>query len=80
MKTQEFKIEKNIPYKKKEHGSIYPFKDMEIGDSFLVTKCDRKKYMAVSSALNFYIKQSNPTWKFSIRKVDTLSIRVWRIK
>ena len=70
-----YEIEKNIPTVR---AYKYPFRDMEIGDSFLVpcvddraAKIDRSKI----SGAAWYLRPK----KFSTRRVEG-GIRVWRVK
>src|SRR5690348_6849088 len=67
-------IEKNIPMPKNGAGAnqLYPFSDMEIGDSFSVEKESFKK--ACQSASMFGAKHGK---KFSGRQSE---LRIWRIK
>lgn len=69
-----FKIEKGIPLAARSHGreKIYPFSDMEIGDSFLT---ENKK---VGRAAIQFTKRHNNGWKFATRKEGD-GVRVWRI-
>ncbi len=69
----EYKIEKNIPVPAPMSGTKYPFKNMEIGDSFFIpfervatTKVAGYKYAAANGV------------KISFRKVEG-GARVWRI-
>lgn len=73
-------IDKNIPMPDRLPGnagngrwSKYPFAEMEVGDSFLVTDTPRNK---ISSAANQAYKRLG--FKFKTGKVDD-GIRVWRI-
>ena len=74
-------IEKNVPLKEDlMKKKKYPFKDMGIGDSFLI-KCetpdrDKTKKRLVSSAHQFYNK--NKGFKFKISRVED-GVRVWRV-
>ena len=82
MKT--FKIEKNIPKPNPGRGIKklhYPFEDMEIGDSFYVSKEDLKhtrlQHLAVRASASKY-KSRHPGFKFTILTVDG-GWRVWRV-
>lgn len=69
----DFAIEKNIPVPDWRVRARYPFKDMQVGDSFLIPQGDRKKvYPAASAAGARHGK------KFAVRKVDD-GVRVWRV-
>lgn len=46
----EYKIDKGVPYpKKRKPTSRFPFQDMEVGDSFFLTKDDANTVRAVAS-------------------------------
>lgn len=75
-----FNITKNVPLPKRKHGSgrrsIYPFKDMDVNDSFFVP--NKKVFTS-----NRFYEKNNPKTKFSIRRVTengVKGIRVWRVK
>ena len=73
----EFKIESGIPIPKggiggKKGESKYPFKQMQIGDSFFILF--KKKTFTSPCA---YARQTGT--KFTVRKIDD-GFRVWRIK
>lgn len=74
--NNEFKIEKGIPIP--QSNPKYPFKDMKVGDSFLIKNCDKKSRMRLNSAVG-YFKTRHKDWKFSIRAIQK-DVRVWRIK
>ncbi len=79
-----FEIEKNIPIDvKHKKGSKYPFKDMEVGDSFLVTtKHEKEKFIVRAAAYAFaayYKKKTGNVIKFKTSCVENDDIRVWRI-
>lgn len=69
-----FKIEKGIPLAARSRGreKIYPFSDMEIGDSFLT---ENKK---VGRAAIQFTKRRNNGWKFATRNEGN-GVRIWRI-
>lgn len=70
----DIKIEKGVPYPQTNHHRIvYPFQEMEIGDSFVVE--NRKK---ISPSMAQYNKR-HPEKRFSARTVNGVT-RVWRIK
>ncbi len=70
--TMGFKIEGNIPCPTQQ--SKYPFKEMKVGDSFLVPKHFE---MRVRTASQYFSKRNAP-YKFSVAKtVD--GARIWRI-
>ena len=70
-----YKIEKHIPMPTSR--SIYPFADMEVGDSFFVPKNDIVG-TRVSVAISYY-KKKNPKKSFATRK-DENGMRIWRTK
>lgn len=73
-----FKIEKGIPIPDKKDGcgrpSIYPFQEMEVGDSFPISSTDAKK---VSNAARTFGQRHGKL--FIVRK-DGRRHRVWRTK
>lgn len=78
------KIDKNIPFNpieiiKKE--ALFPFDEMEVGDSFKF-KTNKKVLLTATYALNAKLKGKR---KFSVKKLDTgedgnVTYRCWRIK
>lgn len=67
------KIEKNIPIS--EHGNRkYPFREMEVGDSFFVPDCKPSK---INGPAQGFMRR-NPEVKFTIRREGT-GYRCWRI-
>lgn len=84
-KLSTYKIEKNIPLPPAEtlkaKQNSYPFKYMEVGDSFLVdTNYSRIRMQKYSNAARGWAKAlTSGKWKFAIRKTDD-GIRIWRIK
>jgi len=76
------KIDKNIPIPEVQKGRniIYPFSNMEIGDSFLIPFEDAKfiqpGMVRVREAV--YRAQKKFRFNFAIRKVEN-GIRVWRV-
>jgi hypothetical protein len=69
-----FEIEKGIEIPKERGNKInmYPFAEMEVGDSFLTEVTH-----VTGSVANFH--KQNPEKKFTTRKVEG-GIRVWRIQ
>lgn len=65
-------IQKNIEFVGKHRPYIYPYRDMEIGDSFFVPN---GKLNTINTANHRAGKRLG--WKFSARKQDS-GIRVWR--
>jgi len=70
----DFKIEKGIPVKVAGSSSKYPFKDMDIGDSFIIKNISSRATLS-SSIRSFSLK----TGKTFITRRDGDGIRVWRI-
>jgi len=67
----------------KRINSIYPFGDMEIGDSFIISdRYTRQLHQLYGNAArNFKNKSSDKHfWRFSVRKWNENQIRVWRVK
>ena len=82
-------IEKNVPLPKpRMRGgvTVYPFPQMEVGDSFALPR-DRgqtltgscKTQNILSSCARNYAKKHNPEARFSIRLIDENTVRVWRV-
>lgn len=71
----EIKIEKGIPIPTKR-SVVFPLKQMEIGDSFIV---DMKE-----GTLKAYLSEQNKSeghvYKFRFNKQEDGRIRVWRVK
>lgn len=91
MTMHHLKIEKNIPIPKKERPkasevikerkSRYPFKDMEISDSFFVP-CEvvtpAQIQAQVSTCARLYSDRHGKGWEFkTVRYPD--GVRIWRI-
>lgn len=77
-----FTIEKNVPIPsgagKRGRAPIYPFRQMEVGDSFFVeSEVDSKVQSTLTNAA-FSISKSDASFRFSVRRVDG-GYRVWRI-
>lgn len=70
-----FKIEKNI--KPPASRASYPFKEMKVGDSFLVPNPSTELSHSVRISSYGYGRNNNK--RFSVRKAEG-GIRVWRIK
>lgn len=69
-----FKIEKGVPVPEQVKRPPYPFKEMEIGDSFTV---DKKYEASVRNAASSAGRISGK--RFSARRMDNGCIRIWRI-
>lgn len=82
----EFKVEKAVPiptqFRPKKESERYPFSQMGIDDSFAVSDgaVTADKLMGrLRGALNTF-KKKYPDMKFTIRKLDNTTVRIWRIK
>lgn len=74
------KIETGIPIPHKRIATtIYPFEAMKVSESFCAGKYSREKMQSVSGAISHF-RKSNPEKKFSQRRMEDGTIRVWRIK
>lgn len=59
----------------------YPFGQMNIGDSFIISEeYSRESMSKYSNAARNFGKTQNPVMKFSTRKVEGSKIRIWRVK
>lgn len=83
-----YKIEKNVPLPANPHGRsfgrklLYPFNDMEIEDSFLVTSDSEnfnKKRHNIAALCSSYGKKNNKQFTSIGNELD-FTIRVWRVK
>ena len=77
-----YKIDKNIP--RNDTRTIdFPFKDMEINDSFFIPEDDYKSMPTIRQTINnrlvSYKLGIKGDYKVSIKKVKG-GLRVWRIK
>lgn len=75
-----YKIEKGVPMPRPPQ--IYPWADMEPGDSFLLpcepAERERVGNRARNAAASFAMKRGLD-WKFRIRSVEG-GMRIWRVK
>jgi hypothetical protein len=69
------KIEKGIPMPNAE--GKYPFKQMDVGDSFAVKVEDKRTSSRVSTYAHYAGKRLG--MKFTVRTIDKKIVRVWRI-
>lgn len=74
---ERIKIDKNIPIPKTGTKSIYPFAEMEVGDSFSV---DISQQAGVKSSSYAFGNRQTPIRKFTTRKINENEARIWRIK
>jgi hypothetical protein len=68
-----FKIEKKVPIPARTTTQKYPFRDMEVGDSFVATDGGKSVLVAASA-----FTRRNPEYRFTTRKEGD-GIRIWRI-
>jgi hypothetical protein len=68
------KIEKGIPLPNTRAHQRWPFREMEVGDSFSVPLGDNRRVRNAACAF----ERANPGVKFTVRKLDG-EHRVWRI-
>lgn len=80
-----FQIEKDVPVPKRKFRGKYPFGEMEVGDSFLVPADDEgatyiPKYRRprVAGAIRTYSARHGK--RFTYRRLEDNSVRVWRIE
>lgn len=77
----QFEIEKGIP-EKSRYKNIYPFEQMEVGDSFWVaaTIVTRKQLGCnLSNRSRLWAQKHYPERKFSVGQ-EGGGVRVWRVK
>lgn len=90
--ASEFTVERGISVPPRTFGGRgrpprYPFAQLRVGDSFAVTRAQYGKGAAdanqmLSGVCNLarnYAKHHNPSAKFTTRKIDENTVRVWRI-
>lgn len=74
-----FKIDSSVPLPESRRGRlVYPWRDMDIGDSFFVPNGDQS---GISAAARTYGKRHRV--KFALRSVTekgVKGVRAWRIK
>lgn len=70
-----FKIDKNVPMPAPYSRTKYPFRLMEIGDSFVIPDGVARQYIS-SYAANAGKRLGR---KFSVRKAADGSVRCWRV-
>lgn len=73
------KIEKNVPLPDNDRRpgpeTIYPLREMEINDSFVLPIHLRDSVSSIATRL-----KSKSGLAFTIRKIDADTVRVWRTK
>lgn len=76
----EFKIEKGVPRPRRGRAAVYPWDNMEPGDSFFVSCADEKRrsrQMSLYSAgCNWLKRNRSPSWSVSTRQEDG-GVRIW---
>lgn len=85
--TPKFKIEGNVAIPEKKQGSIkvkrtypiYPFKDMNIGESFEAGVYSKDLMVKISNAARSWSIKRNNGWRFAVRKMDK-KLLIWRIQ
>lgn len=82
MNKTEYIIEKgillNIP--KRKTYMKYPFREMNIGDSFIFKEYTRTNMSLASNCARNWGKKQNPVKTFCVRKTDDNMIRIYRTK
>ena len=72
-----FKIEKNHPLPPhRSKNESYPFRSMKIGDSF---EYSFEHIGRMRSAASWFSKR-NPPYRFTLRKMNDKTYRIWRIE
>ena len=66
--------------------AVYPFAQMQVGDSFDAPRDrgdkpngDDRRRDIISSCANGWAKKHNPTAKFTTRLIDEKTVRCWRV-
>lgn len=72
-----YRIRKGIPLPEKSSNAIYPFSDMEIGDSFTFESDSIAK---IEQAAYQYARRVGGGVKFSVRKLDDDRAGIWRVE
>ena len=73
------KIEKGVPIPK-SHRGIYPFKSMDVGDSFFVKDLkDPKRTRATILSAAWYFKKKHKKYNFYTKAYVT-GVRRWRVE
>ena len=76
MNNEPIKVERGIPIPRKISGArgIYPWREMEVGDSFLIEGLTAKYRSRIAAA-----QSTRDNRKYATRKVGENAYRVWRI-
>lgn len=77
--------DKGVPFGGKERrkpNQGYPFADLEVGQSFYVRTADISDTIATRQSLTVSASKRTKSlgYRFIIRKVDPIGLRVWRVK
>jgi hypothetical protein len=79
-----YKIDKKVPVPKHEYGIKYPFKKMEVGDSFFVPKDDVTDRNSIRQACYYMQRKMENAVKFRVVNEDNdtgfIGYRVFRVK
>jgi hypothetical protein len=76
--SKQFKIEANVIVPPKQRRGIYPWRLMNVGDSFFVEGDDSSVRSNVANCATSFSCR-NKGYRFSIRKVPG-GLRVWRVE
>ena len=78
---ESYKIEKDIPLQKQIRFTKYPFREMEVGDSFIISdNYSRYEMTLKSNAARNWANMSGLDYKFALRRTEDGKIRIWRTK
>jgi hypothetical protein len=75
-----FVIEKGIPMPARIGKTVYPFADMQVGDSFSIPASEDAKKRSTQVARAGWAHGKKDGKKFSIRQTPEGGLRVWRVK
>ncbi len=76
-----YEIEKEVPIPTRKKEAKYPFKILEIDESFLIKKEEvESKSSYQNFASNIHCMAKAAGIKISIRKLDNGDVRIWRIE
>jgi len=70
-----YQVEKEVPIPKARQNSVYPFAEMNVGDSFFIANVDKLKAASIRACASTFGKKKG--MKFSCRHVEG-GVRVWR--
>jgi hypothetical protein len=72
-----YTVDKSVPIPKIRQGTVYPFAEMEVGDSFFVPVQEPSKASSIRACASAYGKKNNVV--FSCKQVEG-GVRVWRVE